>query len=120
MQKFLLWALGAAVFVFSVSKAPAGDLGQWDDVDPLIRQWFRELKQPDNPSFLAAARLTPIGLTAMRRRAISTSTHVTIKSSAGHSILRLVRGSQCPTEKSNGAAAIRPGTALSSSALVVT
>jgi hypothetical protein len=124
MQKSLLWALGAAVFVFSVSKAPAGDLGQWDDVDPLIRQWFRELKQPDNPSFLAAARLTPIGLTAMRRRAISTSpsspTHVTIKSSAGHSILRLVRGSQCPTEKSSGAVAIRPGTALSSSALVVT
>src|SRR5215510_15431317 len=60
----------------------------------------------------------------MRRTAISTSpsspTHVTIRSSAGHSILRLVRGSQCPTEKSNGAAAIQPGTALSSSALVVT
>ena len=50
MQKFLLWALGAAVFVFSVSKAPARDLGQWDDVDPLVRKWFRELKQPDNPS----------------------------------------------------------------------
>src|SRR5262245_2894480 len=60
----------------------------------------------------------------MRRRAISTSpsspTHVTIKSSAGHSILKLVRGSQCPTEKSSGAVAIRPGTALSSSALVAT
>src|SRR5262245_58784006 len=50
MQKSLLWALGAAVFVFSVSKAPARDLGQWDDVDPLVRKWFRELKQPDNPS----------------------------------------------------------------------
>jgi len=50
MQQFLLWALGAAVFVFSVSKAPARDLGQWDVVDPLVRKWFRELKQPDNPS----------------------------------------------------------------------
>jgi hypothetical protein len=50
MQKSLLWALGAAVFVFSVSKAPARDLGQWDDIDPLVRKWFRELKQPDNPS----------------------------------------------------------------------
>jgi hypothetical protein len=50
MHKSLLWALGAAVFVFSVSKAPARDLGQWDDVDPLVRKWFRELKQPDNPS----------------------------------------------------------------------
>src|SRR5215468_3068212 len=50
MQKSLLWALGAAVFVFSISKAPARDLGQWDDVDPLVRKWFRELNQPDNPS----------------------------------------------------------------------
>src|SRR5262245_228275 len=50
MQKSLLWALGATVFVYSVSKAPARDLGQWDDVDPLVRKWFQELKQPDNPS----------------------------------------------------------------------
>ena len=50
MQKSLLWALGAAVFVLSDSKALARDLGQWDDVDPLVRKWFRELKQPDNPS----------------------------------------------------------------------
>jgi hypothetical protein len=48
MQKS--WALGAAVFVLSYSKALARDLGQWDDVDPLVRKWFRELKQPDNPS----------------------------------------------------------------------
>jgi hypothetical protein len=50
MQKSLLWVLGAAVFVFAISKAPARDLGQWDDIDPLVRKWFRELKQPDNPS----------------------------------------------------------------------
>ena len=50
MQKSFLWALGAAVFVLSDSKALARDLGQWDDVDPLVRKWFRELKQPDNPS----------------------------------------------------------------------
>jgi hypothetical protein len=49
MQKSFLWALGAAVFVFSVSKAPARDLGQWADSDPLIRKWFGELKQPDFP-----------------------------------------------------------------------
>jgi hypothetical protein len=48
MQKLLLWALVAAVFVLSVSKAPTRDLGQWDD--PLISKWFRELKQPDDPS----------------------------------------------------------------------
>ena len=50
MQKSLLWALGAAVFVFSVSKAPARDLGQWDNVDPLHRQWFNGLMRPDNQS----------------------------------------------------------------------
>jgi len=38
------------VFVFAISKAPARDLGQWADSDPLVREWFRELKQPDNPS----------------------------------------------------------------------
>lgn len=48
MQKLLLRALVAAVFVLSVSKAPTRDLGQWDD--PLISKWFRELKQPDDPS----------------------------------------------------------------------
>ena len=66
MQKSLLWALGAAVFVFSVSKAPARDLGQWADSDPLIRKWFDELKQPDFHSAHAAARVMPIGPTAMR------------------------------------------------------
>src|SRR5262245_30834790 len=49
MHKHLLWALGATVFFLSVSKAPSRDLGQWDDVDPLVRKWFGELKQPDNP-----------------------------------------------------------------------
>src|SRR5262245_65152336 len=49
MQKSLLWALGATVFVFSVSKAPAHDLGQWDGVDPAHRQWFNGLKQPEYP-----------------------------------------------------------------------
>jgi hypothetical protein len=38
-----------AVFVLAVSKAPARDLGQWDGVDPLHRQWFNELMQPDHP-----------------------------------------------------------------------
>src|SRR5262249_14008813 len=124
MQKFLLWALGAAVFVFSLSKAPARDLGQWDDVDPLVRKWFRELKQPDNPSLTCCGETDAYWaddyeVNGDQYVAIITDTRDD-KSSAGHSILRLVRGSQCPTEKSSGAVAIRPGTALSSSASVVT
>jgi hypothetical protein len=50
MWKSLLWPFGAAVFAVSVSRAPARDLGQWVDVDPQVRKWFQELKQPDNPT----------------------------------------------------------------------
>jgi hypothetical protein len=46
----LIWTVWAAVLVLSISKAPARDLGQWDGVDPLHRQWFNELMQPDNPN----------------------------------------------------------------------
>lgn len=30
--------------------AVAHDAGQWHDTDPAIREWYRELKQPDIPS----------------------------------------------------------------------
>jgi hypothetical protein len=46
----LIWIVRAAVIVLSVCEAPARDLGQWDGVDPLHRQWFQELRQPDNPN----------------------------------------------------------------------
>jgi hypothetical protein len=39
----------ATVFVLSICKAPARDLGQWDGVDPLHREWFNRLMRPDNP-----------------------------------------------------------------------
>ena len=45
----LIWTLLAAVFVPSICKAPARDLGQWDGFDPLYRQWFNELTRPDYP-----------------------------------------------------------------------
>jgi hypothetical protein len=45
----LIWAVCAAVFVLSICKAPARDLGQWDGVDPLHRKWFNELMRPDEP-----------------------------------------------------------------------
>ena len=44
MLKTLIW-----LAVFTASTAPARDLGQWDGVDPLHRQWFNELRQPDDP-----------------------------------------------------------------------
>jgi hypothetical protein len=46
----LIWIVWAAVIVLSICEASARDLGQWDGVDPLHRQWFQELRQPDNPN----------------------------------------------------------------------
>jgi hypothetical protein len=41
--------LGAA-FGCLISVAHTRDLGQWESGDPKIRQWYRELMQPDNPA----------------------------------------------------------------------
>ncbi|MGA7386652.1 MAG: hypothetical protein WBW99_01825 [Pseudolabrys sp.] len=46
----LIWTVWAAVLALSICTAPARDLGQWDGVDPLHRQWFNGLKQPDRPN----------------------------------------------------------------------
>jgi hypothetical protein len=46
----LIWTVWAAVFVVSICRAPARDLGQWEGVDPVHREWFNGLKRPDNPS----------------------------------------------------------------------
>lgn len=54
------WRAGVAFAVFAIAllsivmalaaPAHARDLGQWGDQDPAIRQWFKSLMQPDNPS----------------------------------------------------------------------
>lgn len=46
---WLAWVLGAAVFVLCIIRADARDIGQWEDTDPAISEWFRGLRQPDNP-----------------------------------------------------------------------
>jgi hypothetical protein len=45
----LIRTIWAAVFALAISRAPARDIGQWDGVDPLTRQWFNGLMRPDNP-----------------------------------------------------------------------
>lgn len=43
----------ALAFVLALSTcarlAPARDLGQWDNADPAIAEWYRSMRQPDNP-----------------------------------------------------------------------
>ena len=46
----LIRTVWAAVFVLSICKAPARDLGQWEGIDPLYRQWFNGLMRPDYPN----------------------------------------------------------------------
>ena len=33
-----------------ISAAPAHDKGQWGNSDPLVRDWYQALMQPDNPN----------------------------------------------------------------------
>jgi hypothetical protein len=41
--------LGAA-FGCLMSVADARDTGQWESVNPVIREWYQALMQPDNPA----------------------------------------------------------------------
>ena len=41
--------LGTA-FGCLMSVADARDYGQWESVNPVIREWYQSLMQPDNPA----------------------------------------------------------------------
>ena len=47
MLKNSIWLV---IFLLGMSNAPARDMGQWANVDPVQRQWFNGLMQPDNPN----------------------------------------------------------------------
>lgn len=38
------------LFMLLSTGASARDIGQWTNSDPVIRKWYQELMQPDNPS----------------------------------------------------------------------
>ena len=42
--------LGLFALVLFVCVAQARDVGQWEDTDPVIRQWYKSLMQPDIPT----------------------------------------------------------------------
>src|ERR1035437_10223700 len=42
--------LALIVILFSVRITPARDAGQWENNDPAVSEWYRNLKQPDNPA----------------------------------------------------------------------
>ena len=47
-MKHILLCLG--ILGCLVGSGAARDLGQWDAVDPAIREWYQALMQPDVPS----------------------------------------------------------------------
>jgi hypothetical protein len=49
-SSILICTFWAAVFVLSICKAPARDLGQWEGVHQGQRKWFNGLMQPDHPN----------------------------------------------------------------------
>jgi hypothetical protein len=50
ISPILIGTVCAAVFVLFICAAPARDLGQWEGLDPLHRQWFNGLMRPDRPT----------------------------------------------------------------------
>lgn len=38
------------ILILSTGFSLARDAGQWQNVDPAISEWYRSLKQPDNPN----------------------------------------------------------------------
>lgn len=49
---FVTASVIAFVFLVTalVGRAHARDLGQWENADPEVRQWYKSLMQPDNPT----------------------------------------------------------------------
>jgi hypothetical protein len=43
-------ALVIATLLFFTSVSDARDLGQWENADPALRQWYSNLRQPDQPT----------------------------------------------------------------------
>jgi len=39
------------IFLTLLSGAHARDLGQWENIDPVVREWYRNLKEPDFPQY---------------------------------------------------------------------
>lgn len=46
----LMWMVVCVLWLIATWPAHARDLGQWEDSDPVVRQWYKSLMQPDNPT----------------------------------------------------------------------
>lgn len=44
-------AVVVGIMLIYAFAAQSRDFGQWDKIDPAVRQWFNTLMRPDNPSY---------------------------------------------------------------------
>jgi hypothetical protein len=49
-RSLVLAVLVVAALIVAIFAAHARDLGQWENADPTLRQWYQELMQPDAPT----------------------------------------------------------------------
>lgn len=47
MLRIILWTL---LVGFCICGVNARDLGQWENSDPVVREWYQHLMQPDHPT----------------------------------------------------------------------
>jgi hypothetical protein len=64
------WVVVALFTLALMSLAVARDSGQWENGDQAVRDWYRGLMQPDNPTCLAAARRMLTGAMISTSKAI--------------------------------------------------
>ena len=50
MSTVIRWVFSFFLVYFSPQAIIAHDYGQWEEVDPATKLWFRGLTQPDNPT----------------------------------------------------------------------
>lgn len=46
----LTFLLGYVITMLAITPAPAHDEGQWENQDPAITEWYRNLMRPDEPT----------------------------------------------------------------------
>jgi len=44
-------AIAGILFLALLPSTYARDLGQWENIDPAVREWYRNLKRPDFPQY---------------------------------------------------------------------
>ena len=101
-----------SVFGCLATGANARDLGQWENADPAIRQWYQALMQPDNPYASCCGEADAYWADEIHVRDGKTYARITDErpdEPLGRRHVRTERKSKSRIISSNGINRIRPG-----------